>query len=582
MASAVEQVTETVSPGVEKARPKGRVVVSHLAWLLPCLIVWAWFYTSQFQGLMLPDAMDAAQVGRQVSEGRGFTTQFLRPVGLARIGGAARHPDLDNAPLYPLLLGIAFNIARPDDRTVAFVSMVFGFLTAIASYFLAKRFMGARSAWFAALLVALQAELLRVSLSGLNVSLLALVVTLLFLAILKHRGTAAWSLLCGAVFALAYLTEYAALALALPALGMLLVGQREQRLRHAVLFVAGFAILAAPWLLRNTVVSGRPLSDTETYSLATYTVTYPELSFYRQVDPSEGTPLAFVAAHPRQLVRKILVNLGSLEATVPPMYGLYLFPLIGLAFFVDLGANGGNRAKWGFVASVLCLGAALAAGEPRLELLTALLGVGGAIGAAAFFAALGARGFGGKVYSAAAVAVLAVAVFPLALAVLPPSASNPPDRRNLEYLGRALPEQALVVTDQPWAVAWYSDLPAVWTPEAPVAAPEEGEQLSLAVAADPTRSEAFAALEQAGVKPEAMFLSAQLPTYAAAHGLGQWQLLHELMREQLTALQQGRAKGTAWTPPGWRLAATLPPNEFLLLRGDAPSHAATEPASEER
>ena len=330
------------------------------------------------------------------------------------------------------------------------------------------------------------------------------------------------------------------------------------------------------------MVSGRPLSDMETYSLASYTMTYPELSLYRQVDPSEGTALSFLAAHPRQLARKTLVNLGSVEGSVPPMYGLYLFPLIGLALFVDLGANGGNRAKWGFIACVLCLGAALAAGEPRFELLTALLGVGGAIGAGAFFAALGARGFGGRAYSAAAVAVLAVAVFPLALAALMPPAGDPPDRRNLEYLGRVLPEGALVVTDQPWAVAWYSDLPAVWTPEAAVAAPEEGEQLSLAVAADPTRSESFAALEQTGAKPEAMFLSAQLPTYAAAHGLGQWQLLHELMREQLTALQQGRAKGTAWTPPGWRLAATLPPSEFLLLRGDAPSHPEMESASEEK
>ena len=65
------------------------------------------------------DAMDAAQVARNISEGKGFTTQFIRPLSVylvekhneaskdaetdddpARIKGM--HPDLANAPLYPL------------------------------------------------------------------------------------------------------------------------------------------------------------------------------------------------------------------------------------------------------------------------------------------------------------------------------------------------------------------------------------------------------------------------------------------------------------------------------------------------
>ena len=55
-----------------------------------------------------PDAMDAAQVARNLSEGRGFTTQFIRPASLYFVDqktGAASltnaHPDLANAPAYP-------------------------------------------------------------------------------------------------------------------------------------------------------------------------------------------------------------------------------------------------------------------------------------------------------------------------------------------------------------------------------------------------------------------------------------------------------------------------------------------------
>jgi len=578
MESVTRRAAEGASQHTEKAEQRGRAVVFHIAWFLPCLVVWMWFYTTQFKGLVLPDAMDAAQVGRQISEGRGFTTQFLRPLSLAKVSAVSRHPDLENAPLYPLLLAIAFNVTRPDDRTVAFVSMAFGFLAVLTSYSLAVRLMGRQGAWLAAVLVALQAELLRVSLSGLNVSLLAFIVTLMFVVILKHRGAAAWSVLCGGICALAYLTEYAALALGLPALGVLLVGQRSQRLRHAVLFAAGFVILAAPWLLRNWAVSGNPFPGMGAYSLATYSRTYPEMSLYRMWDASEGTSLSFLAAHPGQVARKFLVNMGSLEASIPALYGLYLLPLVGLALFLDLGRNGGNRTKWGLVAGVLCLGGAVAVGGPRFELLAALLGVAGAVGATAFVAALRGRRLSARARAGATASVLALAVFPLVLAAFVSPVGETPDRRNLRYLGRVLPEDALVVTDQPWAVAWYSGLTAVWTPEASVSAPREGEQLLLSVAADPTRSKSFAALERAGVSPDAIFLSAQLPTYAASERVGQWQLLHELMRGQLKALQNGQATGTAWTPPGWRLAASLPPNEFLLVRAEGSQASETREA----
>lgn len=76
-----------------------------------------------FRNLGTQEAMDAAQVGRNLAEGNGFTTQFVRPFSVylvkqhnqgrsaapeesrldpARIKGA--HPDLANPPVYPLVL----------------------------------------------------------------------------------------------------------------------------------------------------------------------------------------------------------------------------------------------------------------------------------------------------------------------------------------------------------------------------------------------------------------------------------------------------------------------------------------------
>src|SRR5271157_5761563 len=76
-----------------------------------------------FRNLSTQEAMDAAQLGRNIAQGRGYTTFFIRPLSICLVkehserhpqprppGQApdpARlqtgHPDLANAPLYPLL-----------------------------------------------------------------------------------------------------------------------------------------------------------------------------------------------------------------------------------------------------------------------------------------------------------------------------------------------------------------------------------------------------------------------------------------------------------------------------------------------
>jgi hypothetical protein len=76
------------------------------------------------------EAMDAAQVGRNIAEGRGFSTSFVRPLSIALIegnhGGAVSpelltkpHPDLANAPLYPAVLAGLFKVAPVNWTIVA-------------------------------------------------------------------------------------------------------------------------------------------------------------------------------------------------------------------------------------------------------------------------------------------------------------------------------------------------------------------------------------------------------------------------------------------------------------------------------
>src|SRR5437773_1252383 len=76
------------------------------------------FYTgTQFYGLRDPQAMDLAQLGRNLARGRGYVTQNLRPLDvwyLNSIGRATLEqghntiPELWTPPMYPLVLSAAF------------------------------------------------------------------------------------------------------------------------------------------------------------------------------------------------------------------------------------------------------------------------------------------------------------------------------------------------------------------------------------------------------------------------------------------------------------------------------------------
>ena len=80
-----------------------------------------------FRNFTNPEAMDAGQLARNIAEGRGYTTSFVRPFSMALISGHRAdkstllkegHPDISNAPVYPMLLAGLLRITpAPGDLT---------------------------------------------------------------------------------------------------------------------------------------------------------------------------------------------------------------------------------------------------------------------------------------------------------------------------------------------------------------------------------------------------------------------------------------------------------------------------------
>lgn len=114
----------------------------------------AWMLV-QFNGFSTPEAMDQAQIGRQLSDGRGYTTLYARPLAmhllLARTGRIPQPmPDFSQAPLGPLINAASFQVTgtnfkmaqrqvvSPAERIIAYTAFLFLGGALMLLYFLAK------------------------------------------------------------------------------------------------------------------------------------------------------------------------------------------------------------------------------------------------------------------------------------------------------------------------------------------------------------------------------------------------------------------------------------------------------------
>jgi hypothetical protein len=114
----------TQNPEAQHAAQRAALVLLRGVALAGVAAVFLWGYAAaQFNGLRHPEAMDQAQVARNLARGEGFTTRLIRPLSLWRLTeqSSARdmmvdyHPDLNNPPMYPAILSALFYIAEKGE-----------------------------------------------------------------------------------------------------------------------------------------------------------------------------------------------------------------------------------------------------------------------------------------------------------------------------------------------------------------------------------------------------------------------------------------------------------------------------------
>jgi len=278
MTSAEEQIQKTVT-SLESGALAGWVW--RAVFTATALGLSVFFLIHEFRGLPVSQAMDQAQVGREIVRGHGWQTKIVRPLA---IGELRRHgkdvktaiwQDTYNAPIPPLLDAVAlftpikagWDFTRTEfvysgDRAIACMGVIFFLASLVVLYFIALELFDQRLAYMATGLVLICDMMWRYSISGLPQTFLLLLFELNVYALLRamHARYANephlwWIAAAGLGFGLMALTHALSIFIFVPVL-VFCFYFFPARGRTVLVLLAVFLAVYTPWLVRNAMVCG--------------------------------------------------------------------------------------------------------------------------------------------------------------------------------------------------------------------------------------------------------------------------------------------------------------------------------------
>ena len=376
-----------------------------------------------FKNFNTEEAMDAAQLARNISSGEGYTTDHIRLSAVAlnearanqklatiqaQLGGGSisadrrarlereqdqlrnlarlkvAQPDLANAPAYPMLLAglmkiapIEYKIPRKafgahvPELWIAGLNQILFFLAALILFRIARQLFDRPIAFVSALLFGATELFWRFSVSGLPVMLLLVIFLLLVWSLLRFEGTTentsapkllVWPVMAGALVAAGCLTRYAFGWLIVPVLLFFLLFGKVRRIQISLAALATFVLVISPWLARNHSVSGN-FFGTASYAISENTPVFPE----NQMDRSLTFASDLKKVGMTDYLRKFMLNSRDLvENEIPRLGGSWLFLMFLAGLLLPLQNKTQSRIRVFLLMSVLCLWPVYAFGKSHL------------------------------------------------------------------------------------------------------------------------------------------------------------------------------------------------------------------------
>ena len=478
-----------------------------------------------YRNLATQEAMDSAQLARNIADGKGYTTLFIRPFSLYLVQShneakhAATpattnldfaqikyhpHPDLANPPVYPVVLAglmtvrsfrYPVELMKPfwsdnshfwryqPDFQIAVFNEVLLLVVVVLTFFLARKLFDVNVAWLSALLT-IGCELLwRFSISGLSTMLLMVIFLGLTWCVLRIEEVARepqprrnWllglALASGVSTGVGALTRYAFGWTIIPVALFLFFFSGQRRVLHTLAALGAFVVVLIPWVIRNYAVSGT-LFGTAGYAIVEGTGLFSRFQLERSVHPDLTHALWF-----KLYVMKLLGNAHDILVNgLPRLGGSWASLLFLTGLLLGFRGTAARRMRYFLL---MCLGTFIvvqALGRTQLSdespelnsenLLVLLVPLVFCYGVSFFFTFLEQMKLSVLQLRYAIIAAFAaLSCLPMIFMLLSPKASPvvyppyyPPD---IQHTAGWMKENELMMSDVPWAVAWYGRHQCVW------------------------------------------------------------------------------------------------------------------------
>jgi len=434
------------------------------------VLIWSRYHASQYdpkQGLNVIEgieAIDLAQVARSVAEGEGFVTRFIRPVGLRYQESAIGHPELTHPPLYILVLALAMKFMTAADGTVVAVSAGFFFLALLVLWWFARRFFPPATAALALLLFALDPILLQRSINGGPGTFSSCLGIVFFACLARSGGSPRYAFVAGAAAGLATLTRYSYALWLLPGLVFLWSESGKERWGRMRLFLGGAGLVLLPWLVRNALLAGNPVFSLQGYGLIVDTDPRPGSIVWRSFS---GVSLALPRA-PFFVAKKFFLDLREQYLAVLLITGNFAGTLALVSLLQRFADRTFDRLKLCFFGMMGLEAVAASLFSIPGSGMVALIPFAILLGAAFLIELLGRWEGKSRVWirTGGVALVLLLSFIPISdqLSERLSSRLTLYDIDNIRSVARAAPPDTLIVSDIPWAVAWYGRVASLWLP----------------------------------------------------------------------------------------------------------------------
>jgi 4-amino-4-deoxy-L-arabinose transferase-like glycosyltransferase len=477
-----------------------------------------------YRNFATQEAMDSAQLARNLAEGNGYTTLFIRPFSLYLVQSHSQaktadalasagtdfaqiktaHPDLANPPVYPCVLAGLMKLLpfqyplnlkstfwsntgnfwryEPDFLIAVFNEVLLLVVVAL-TFFLARELFDVNVAWLSAILV-LGCELLwRFSASGLSTMLLLIIFIALTWCMLLMEEAArdpqpqlsrllGLAIATGVVAGTGALTRYAFGWVIIPVVLFLILFGGQRRVFCALAAFGAFALVLTPWIIRNVALSGTPFG-TASFAVVEGTSAFPGFQLERSIHPDLSSALGLGL-----YLHKFLANLRPiLQDALPKLGGSWVSMLFLTGLLLSFRSLAVRRMRYFLLMCLAVFVVVQALGRTQLSeqspeinsenllvLLTPLVFI---YGVSLFLILLDQMVLPlRELRLVVKVVFVGLCCLPMIFSVLPPKTIPvvypPYYPPDIQLIAGWMKPEELTMSDIPWGVAWYGQRQCIW------------------------------------------------------------------------------------------------------------------------